>query len=120
MGEARRRRQVLIKKGLAQVAHSEEAKPKPLRTVLLQQQIHTNMDATITKLYEEEVNKEQIPLRSGFVERLILAGIASFVEARRQQAQAKQLIQPAGAQDVAAAVAQRDALAAQKGTITLR
>lgn len=119
MGEARRRRLALIRGGKADLAKREEMKPKAIRLVRISQDIHPNLDALITKLYDEDVNKEQIPLRSGFIERLLLAGCASFQQARQVQAQAKQLIQPAGAMDVAAAVAQRDALASKGPLIKL-
>lgn len=95
MGEARRRRLALIKGGQADEAKKDENNPKPVRIREYHVITSKMLGDKIEQTYDEEVNKKVLASLNAFLERLLAAGLASFMQARQQQEQAGQLIQTA-------------------------
>lgn len=98
MGEARKRRLALIKDGKAEEAKQPAHNPSPQDLVVLSCIATKRLEGEVLKRYEL-VNPETVPTLSAFIERLILAGIASFDRAQAEQEAAGSLVQiaPPGA-----------------------
>lgn len=120
MGEARRRRLALIKSGNAEEAKKPEHKLPPQNYVQLTVLVKKMLADLIDKRYDEDVNQETIPSRNAWLERLLVAGIASFDAEKRKQAESRNLVKLAGSpDDIKKAAAEASQLTGE-GRIALR
>lgn len=103
MGEARRKRLAMIKAGQAEEAKKPEHNLPQQNYVQITVLVKTMLRDLIDKRYEEDVNTATVPSRNAWIERLLVAGIASFDAERRRQAEANSLIKLAGPKDMAQA-----------------
>jgi hypothetical protein len=116
MGEARRKRLALINGGNAEEAKKPEYNQPPQNVVQITVLVRKSLADLIDKRYDEDVNQAVVTSRNAWIERLIVAGLASFDEEKRKQAEQASLVKLAGPQDVAKAATQ----IAGEGRVTLR
>jgi len=100
MGEARKRRLALIKDGKATEARRPENNPTPQDLVEITCLGTKALHAELEKRYAL-INQEVLPTFSTFLERVLLAGIASFDKAQAQQEAQGSLIKLADGTDLA-------------------
>lgn len=100
MGEARKRRLKLIKEGKAEEARRPENNPTPQHLTVLSAVCTKVLEAEVLKRFEL-TRRETLPTLSSFLERLIIAGIASFDRAKAQQEEKDSLVKVAGVSDLA-------------------
>jgi len=102
MGESRRRRMAAKAMGLP------HAPIKPVRHAQLMGEITQKLNDTIDQRYDK-VNRATCPTRWAFIERLLIAGIASF-DAEEQQQNQTDLVKLADMKEMAEAAKRLQAL----------
>lgn len=100
MGEQRRRRLALIKGGKADVAKAEHHNLKPQQLVSLTCLCTKQLKEEVLKRFEL-TSRETLPTLSSFLERLLLAGVASFDRAQAEQEARGSLVKLADGTDLA-------------------
>ena len=100
MGAARKRRLALIKGGHSDIAKAEkEAAPPKQKLISLSGFITKKLDDVISQRYTK-VNPATCPTRWAFIERVLIAGIASFDEEEKRQMKAESMVQLAGSEEM--------------------
>lgn len=83
MGEARKRRLALIKQGRPEVARTQYYPPSSLITQTFLS--NYELDKAINERFER-TRRDQMPTRADFLEKLVIAGLASFDRYEASQA----------------------------------